>query len=341
MLKPATERCDASAVLPACLLGRMLDRLRPRRITAVAYHRIVSDDAIGDIDCEVNYSAAQSTFRRHIKILAVCTNPVRVSRIASWLRNEDDLPPNASVVTFDDGYRDNLTNALPILLEERVPAAIYLSTGHVGTQTPLFWDLAAQYFRLAEAGTYQLPLMGEQTLDRATRDGIAKQWIATAKQLSPDSRGDAMRELGKTLNNSQVASDAFQDIYLSWDEVRHLSAEGIEFGAHTVNHPILSTITDADAKREIIESRQRIERELGAPPCSFAYPNGLRTDYTQQHIEMLRDAGFDMAFTLVRGPTTRAAVRARPYQVARIYVGLKDRPLRFVLKLWGMGRRSC
>ncbi len=322
----------------ARLVGRALGYALPHRITVLAYHRIVPDSLKPLPQCEVNYSALESVFRSHLNVLASCTNVIPASRLAGWIHGRSTIPPNASIITFDDGYRDNLAHALPILQESKLPAIVYLTTGHVGTQTPLYWDLAAHCFRQAAPGTYCLPKIGERVLQPETLDRVALEWISAIKGNVPDQRNRAALALADVLN-VEVDPMVFKGLYLSWDDVRAMHAMGVEFGAHTVTHPILSTLSAMQAQQEIVDSKRKIEEELGKSISSFAYPNGLPNDYAEIHADMVQKAGFKMAVTLSPRPTSQRAVRDNPYRISRIYVGLKDTPMRFVLKLCGVAHR--
>jgi len=332
------ETGGAGAMLPALLLSRLLSRTRRRCLVGVTYHRIAPDDLPRAPGSGLTFSALTANFRRQLRILANSTQVVPASQLVAWLHGDAVLPARASLITFDDGYRDNLTLAHPILQEVRVPAIVYLSTGYMGTQAPLYWHHAAYSFRQAEPGRYTLPVTGAETITAATLNAVAHRWIAATKALPPEQRLREAEALAEALNTAVVPPDAFRDFYLSWDEVRRMRVAGVEFGAHSVTHPILSAVPDAVAQREIIDSKQRIEAELGESVTSFAYPNGLPADYTDRHVAMVREAGFDMAFTLSPGPVSQAAVRLDPYRIPRIYVGLKDTPMRFALKLWGAAR---
>jgi peptidoglycan/xylan/chitin deacetylase (PgdA/CDA1 family) len=332
-----TAAAHSQQMLPARLLARVLSRVRPRCITVLAYHRVVPDSLANASGCRLTFSARQSVFRQQLRILAGATHVIPASRLAGWVRGEASLPRNASLITFDDGYRDDLTHALPVLREAGLPCIIYLTTGHIGSQLPLYWDLVGQGLKQAAPGSRTLPLTGDSRLSPDTVDAVARQWVHKAKELPLGQRNQAVQDLIQALNVS-VDPDAFKGLYLSWDEVREMQSFGVEFGAHTVTHPILATLSEASAKQEIVASKQSVEAALEKRVTSFAYPNGLPGDYTQKHVSMLREAGIDMAFTLSPGPTTQAAVKSDPYRIARIYVGLKDTPMRFTLKLWSAAR---
>jgi len=132
-----------------------------------------------------------------------------------------------------------------------------------------------------------------------------------------------------------VPNAAFSGLYLSWDDVRRLASEGLEFGGHTRTHPILTTMPLDEAREEITGSHERISAELGRPPVAFAYPNGSRMDFTREHEAAVRQSGYSLAFSLEPGPIALTKARQRPMAIRRIYVGFKDDMPRFAAKLAG------
>jgi len=92
---------------------------------------------------------------------------------------------------------------------------------------------------------------------------------------------------------------------LTWDQVRYLKQRGIDFGGHTVTHPYLSRLTDAQVSWQISECKRRIEAELQQPVAHFAYPNGREEDFSAWNKQLIRDAGYRAAVTTVWGPNFR------------------------------------
>jgi len=114
---------------------------------------------------------------------------------------------------------------------------------------------------------------------------------------------------------------------VSWDRVREMLGHGIEFGAHTKTHPILSRIADKREQREEIEgSKLRVEQETGIPVLHFAYPNGLADDYDSDVVELVERARFQTAVTLQGGLNL---LGENPYLLRRIGVGLRLPKLEF------------
>src|SRR5436190_15821631 len=117
-----------------------------KSLTVVNYHRI-DDPYRKDFDSfKPNISATQADFHHQMDYLAKWFNVVSVRDVIQWLEGQTELPPYAALITFDDGYLDNYTSAYPILGAHGFPALIFLTTEHIGTDAPFYWDMAAYCF---------------------------------------------------------------------------------------------------------------------------------------------------------------------------------------------------
>ncbi len=310
----------------------------PRQLTVLSYHRIDNASRAGFDTFKPNVSATPGAFRQQMEYLKQNYNVICCEDLASWLGGRSDLPPRAALITFDDGYYDNLAHAYPVLRELGLPATIFLCTGHIGTRIPFYWDSAAYCFAHTEKKAADLPVVGMTGwADPAARDRIARDWMERVKRLSQDERGRAVDALPDALE-VRVPEDAFAGLYLNWDQVREMSSNGIGFGAHTTSHPILSAVPPERAQREITASKETIEGQIGQAVTSFAYPNGGSKDFTADVMKLLRGAGIAVAFTLMPGPTRYQAVKAQPLAIRRVFIGRSDTPGRFALKLAGAAR---
>jgi peptidoglycan/xylan/chitin deacetylase (PgdA/CDA1 family) len=210
-----------------------------------------------------------------------------------------DVPRNAIALTFDDGYRDNLTHAAPILARHRVPATIFLTTGLIGSgPLPWFDRLALAIKGSPRASVTVAPHLTLSLMTVAERLRALDVTLGHLKCLADRERRESLDRLLTELD--APAGDA-KGVMLSWDDVHALRGLGFSVGAHTVSHPILSRLTPAQAWEEIHGSKVAVERALGVPVRGFAYPNGGPEDYTGATVQMVRDAGFACAVTTRRG----------------------------------------
>ena len=312
--------------------------LRRSAITVLCYHRIGSATSSSTSGYIGNISATPENFERQCEYICSHFTPIGVSDLSESISRPERLPPRPIVVTFDDGYKDNAEMAWPILRKRVIPAIVFLVTDHIGTDRPLLCDYVAYCFQQTKRTFANVAPLGPTYLQTSGDRGRATAaWLARTKALPASARWPAAKALRSSLDVT-VPDSAFWGLYLSWDDVRRLASEGMEFGGHTRTHPILAKMPIARARAEIAGSHERIRAELGQPPVAFAYPNGSRGDFDVAHERAVRDAGYSVAFSIEAGPMSIAEIRRRPMAIRRIYIGIDDNMPRFAAKLTGAYR---
>jgi len=291
-----------------------------KSLTVLNYHRI-DDLTRSDFDSfKPNVSASPLEFDRQMKYLKRWFNVITILDLVGWLEGRQNLPPFAALITFDDGYLDNYSFAFPILQKYGFGATIYLATGHIATDQPFFWDLAAYCFFHTYQDHVTFPNGRELTWSNlAERDQVLKSWVEALKILPEEEKQRLISKLPGQLSVS-IPKDYFRNLMMSWNHVREMQNGGIAFGGHTVNHPILSRTTVEAAKTEITLSKLNIEKETGQPVLSFAYPNGMASDVNPEIVNIVKIAGYKTAFTLLNGPSLLREVRKDPFKIRRIFI---------------------
>jgi len=237
------------------------------------------------------------------------------------------LPRNSLAITFDDGYRDNLTHAAVILARYGLPATVFLATGAIGSPRGLWFDQLALAFKQTKRETWRVGDGEDVSLGtQAGRLRGLELAQGRLKRMTDGARSRALAEITESLGLG--APEYLDKLMLSWQDVHALRRLGMTIGAHTVNHPILSRLSLPDARFEIERSRSMIADACGAPPRAFAYPNGREEDYTEAVVEMVRDAGFTCAVTTRFGVNTARTPR---YELRRGGPWERDLPT-FALK---------
>lgn len=213
-------------------------------------------------------------FEQHMAFLAREYQPILLSELVAGLQGQAPLPARAVAVTFDDGYRSNLLLAAPILRHYRVPATLFVTTGLVGTQQWMWaYELEKIFFRYPLAQLHQCmrhPVLARMCRLEPSRRIALMACVEYLKSLPRAALWEVMGELRERLPVELDEDNRF----LSWNEVRQLRGYGFELGAHTENHPILVRESPQEVERELSACRDTLERELGARPTLFAYPNG-------------------------------------------------------------------
>ena len=227
------------------------------------------------------------------------------------LRSEGRLPPRTVSITFDDGYANNAEVALPILTRRGVRATFYIATGYLNGGR-MWNDSVIEAVRRAPRLDLEDLGLGNHVLPGVMeRRKAIGEILAALKYREVDERIAIAGEIAK-----RAALAPESKLMMSDDQVRGLAAAGMEVGAHTVSHPILARIDRTTAKREIEESKRRLEQITGASVSTFAYPNGRPgKDYGREHVEVVREAGYASAVTTAWGCVTS---KTQPYELPRI-----------------------
>jgi peptidoglycan/xylan/chitin deacetylase (PgdA/CDA1 family) len=318
-----------------------IHRLWAGRLTVLAYHRIcpVTPDFP---TLETNVSADPESFGEHLDIVAKRFDVIALDDLVGWLQGGSSLPKYPALITFDDGYRDTLEIAWPMLRRRRLPAALFVATACVGSSTPFYWDAAAHCFQKTCVDKATLPLLGERRwVDAAGRAAVRDDWLTAVKPLSPVSRRQAVADLANVLGLPPTSSAESAGLHADWAGLRAAQDEGLAIGAHTVTHPKLSALDPDAAHEEIAAGKRELEQQLGRSLTAFAYPYGAVADFSVEHERMVAALGFAAAFSLEPGPATLRAVRRRPLAIRRVCVTRADRPARFLAKLVGAVRAAA
>jgi len=278
---------------------KLLDVLSPggkrARLMIFPYHRVASEE---DALLPGTPSAAQ--FERQLRRIRKYCNPLPLTEGIQCLAS-GDLPARAVAVTFDDGYANNLDVAAPLLKKYEIPATVFVAVDAL--ERGIMWnDILIEAVRAAN-GEIDATSLGLGMIDLGARDRLAvvQELISRALYLPTEER----LRVSETIHRNATHSDPQRQM-LRPEQLTELEAFGIEIGAHTVNHPILKSLDDSDAEKEMADSRSWIEDVTGTTPSVFAYPNGkLGKDYERRHAEMVRSVGFVGAVTADWGCATQ------------------------------------
>lgn len=278
--------------------GRLLSPGSKRgRLTILAYHRVLPRP---DPLCVDNYDTA--SFAWQMQLLATHFNVLSLPEAIDRLRR-DQLPACAVCVTFDDGYLDNVENALPILLAQKIRATFFISTAFL--EGDCMWnDIVIEAIRQASGPVLDLTVCGlglHTIVTEEDRRKTIKTVLSTIKYLDPIERTSHVERVLAISGAKRP-----HGLMMRPEHIQRLLKAGMEIGAHTVSHPILARLDRASAFAEISEGKTRLEDITGSPVRLFAYPNGVpNRDYTNEHVQIVAELRFLAAVTTAQG-----AVRA-------------------------------
>ncbi|MFT4937539.1 MAG: peptidoglycan/xylan/chitin deacetylase (PgdA/CDA1 family) [Paraglaciecola sp.] len=242
------------------------------KINIVCYHRVDGQGA--------NVTAQQ--FEQQMYWLSQYFNVMSLES-ALKAQEQGNLPAWTVCITIDDGYADCHDVIAPILAKYKLSACFFVST--IGIKQGYLWDdHLLHLLRLDSAQNRKLKL-GEDHF-HLPHDGT--KLLNYIKYQSVEDREKSLAYLQQILGDARPLSE-----FLTSQQIRKLAELGMEIGAHTNNHPILSCESDSSARDEIVQSKQFLEDVTGREVKFFAYPNGkYRQDFQANHVQMVKDAGY-------------------------------------------------
>jgi len=290
-------------------------------------------------------------------------DPATVRRLLEWLgrcrfevldleqlfrRLAGEGPPirRAVAFTLDDGYSDQAEVAAPLFAEYGIPVTTFLATGFLDGALWLWWD-RIEYLLQATPKTRFEVLVSRQplTLDLGDpeRRRIAAAMVAgRCKALQEGERLKAIEDLSQAAGVPLPAAPPPQYRPMTWDQARRCEAGGMRFGPHTVTHPILARTDDAQTRREIEESWERVAQEVARPMPVFCYPNGKSADFGPREYAILRRLGFLGALSAEPGYATEQGLQEKEgaFRVPRFsFSNAHAENLRYASRLEWLWRR--
>jgi peptidoglycan/xylan/chitin deacetylase (PgdA/CDA1 family) len=222
------------------------------------------------------------------------------------------------VVTFDDGYRDNLTNALPIAESKGVPITFFVISSVLGNHNGLWWDRLGTLLRSRPPHVREidLPVDGRNVRLPLGSSGIRADLDSVRLHLLPLRVTEIERALDAVSEQWQVGSTPPPDAgLLTPEDLLQLAAsDTATIGAHTVDHVHLRSRPAREQQDTVSGAKGELEQSIGQAVSHFAYPFGHGDDFDDRSVDSVRSAGFDTACTTIPG-TARSSTD--PYRLPR------------------------
>ncbi|MFN4130050.1 MAG: polysaccharide deacetylase family protein [Paracoccaceae bacterium] len=315
-----TIRCPEMVgvcVSPLFIFGQFLSKVTaPGQLSVLMYHGTISKPLYLPDACFIPLDEFSKQMQ-WLDEMKVDVLPLPEAVVALC---EQRLRRPCVALTFDDGYRSNLTQALPVLERFGFHATVYLTTGLTGTDRTL-WP---SRLNLALSATAQTSLtwsgltfaLGSQ----AERAAALQHLQETVKMVAGDAPEHAVTEIEALLGTGEVRVGPDSPFaMMAADDLRScLRSELINFGAHSVSHPLLSRLDDQRLSEEINGSIDTVEDLTGRSCQSFAYPNGQKKDFDMRSIECLHNRGVRTAVSAIEGPNRPTT---DPMQIRRWGIG--------------------
>lgn len=283
------------------------------RLSVFIFHRVLAKpDPLLTNDPDAN------EFERIVTWISAWFNVLPLDQAVKHLKT-NDLPPRAAAITFDDGYFDNYAIALPILKAHGLSATFFIATGHLNggcmwndaiTESIRQYPMPELDLSSLQLGVYNL---GSPSAVRHTILTV----LGKVKYRDPKERLEIAQEIA-----ANTGIPVPTGLMMTTDQVIAMREQGMLIGAHTVSHPILARLSDAEVTAEIGDSKDFLESILGERISLFAYPNGKPDcDYRSSDAAIVRNLGFEAAMTTAWGVADH---QSDPMQLPRFTPWDKD-----------------
>jgi peptidoglycan/xylan/chitin deacetylase (PgdA/CDA1 family) len=243
--------------------------------------------------------AGRRGLARQLAVLRRFANVVPLADGVRALAEGRPLPPRAVALSFDDGYRDALRLAAPMLERLGLPATFFLVPGLLDRTTRPWWELVG--WACQRAGPDRVAFEG-RSLELGTPAARRAAAVTVAELVKR--RGRAARDAAVTAFVARcepVGAPDVDGLFLDWDQAKALAARGFAVGSHTLHHSILAEEPAAEQADDLEESRRRLQDRLGVAVELLAYPNGTTADYDRTTVSAAARAGYTHAVTVVPG----------------------------------------
>lgn len=344
-IKNLVKRVLFPALHSLGIYDRSIERHHKQKILVLTGHRVSSSNRQkqnGVPPLELEKGIPSERFEMIMRFLRERMNPVSLVDIVDFVTGRKPVPDRAISVTLDDGYLDNYMNAFPILKKYEIPATIFLATGFVDNDLMFWWDRVGEALKRTRVKRLQMQAV-KDCLGRQGQHLPAVVYLHNQQQredawelLTSTIRwchSDRVEKVVRTVEDLlEVRTEDYRDLHrtLTWGQVLEMNKNGIDFGAHTVSHPLLQTLTLAECEQELLQPKKEIEEKIQKPVVSFAYPFGdLGKDQQTAIKKKLVEYGFQCAFSVERGYVCRGS---DPFELKR--VGMGDLPLGMTMREW-------
>lgn len=290
-----------------------------RRVVVLMYHRVLPRDA--DTFSSDGIIVTRETFARHLRFLKFFFRPLSLDQFTAALLQGEHMPSRGCLITFDDGWHDNVMHALPLLRAHDMPAVVFLATDYIGT-SQCFWQerIARKMFHAVDFGDEPRALVEAQTscdlrlLSPEKRRHAIRAVVTDMKQWPPESvaRFEASLDDASSIVGA-LPPDPGEDRFMDWsDASRLVPPNQLVAAAHGCSHIRLTSLDNEQLAHELRESRLTLHSAVGGTVTAIAYPNGNVDDRV---VRMAREVGYQVGFTTQRGLVSKGDDALRLHRI--------------------------
>lgn len=300
-----------------------------RRAVVLMYHRVLAPEEMRHSGSHPSIMVERETFAKQMGLVKRRFKVLSIEEFTRRMEQKIPFENSSCLITFDDGWKDNYTHALPILKANEIPAVVFLPVNYIGRRRHFWHEALVQLFVLAVLTARKEPAKAERLHavvaqtgcgeifhlpDENPRPAIIEVISNNRRDLLPSVIDAALSELSRELGVDDGDLEGI-DRFMNWDEVGEMAQAGVEFGGHGAEHRLLSHMPIEEAREDIQRSKEVIDRQVKVATPTFSYPRGY---WTPQVAELVKASGFRLAF-LAKGGSV--SCQDDLYTLRRINIG--------------------
>jgi peptidoglycan/xylan/chitin deacetylase (PgdA/CDA1 family) len=301
---------------------------RPKSVTFLMLHGVMDAE-----DPDAEWLPFRSYLSRHdldstLKLLSQYYAFISIDEAQEKLDGEQPLDMHYCVFTFDDGQRNNVTHAMPVLRRYKAPAVLYVVPEAAEKQVPFWFDRLDYAMQQGFQSINEIEVFGKTfSLGNYDSKSLKKLFLAIKNEIfSPQHPyAESVQELARVIELLEKTSgkslltlypdDPWSKI-MDWEEIKQAALESdITIGSHSLDHSLMGKISETEARDQLVRSKLEIEERLQKPCTHFAYPNGSLPDNPST---LLEDSGYQTAVTTKTGITLKDTFNR--YLIDRVYI---------------------
>lgn len=290
----------------------------------VCFHRVIDDESFKYQNNRPNDDlvVSSSIFEKQIKFINDHFNPISIDNIYQ----DNNLKNNRIIITFDDGYRDNIINALPILEKYNCPAIIYVTTGFIDNKHTAWWikiwDIILNFNEI----TFENKKIDLDTFEKKKRIYFffrKKFFLMKIHQIDK-----ILNEIADSVNYIENKNKTFMEL----EDIKKLKFNKlIQLGCHTHMHQNLKILNKNELNEEIFKSKQILESNLDKKIKHFSIPFGTNNTFSPTVIDAINKFEFNTIVT-----TEHDVFKKKSKIIPRIGIGNNDIGNKLYAKLSGL-----
>lgn len=267
------------------------------RVVVLTYHSF--SETMGYL----NMAVPTSLFEEQMRYLQ---DTFQAQTLSGWLSSEDKSQLSSDdvvIITVDDGYADNYEPLLAAA-DRGVPSTLFITTGCIDTAEPTSVWMVMLAIHYASADAIDLRSEGLGVLPIKTvgdKEEAIRRIDAYMKPLSSQHRYGVLEQLLERAGNKEVVKQLARTAMLDWGQIVKLHSRGVEIGAHSITHPVLSRWDAETVNREVVGSIQRLKQQIGVEQVTFAYPYGGECEVNDEVVDLCKRSGARAAVMLTDG----------------------------------------